>query len=533
MDFSFIKKEKFLLCVLLFISFFMYFHNLGAPSLFETDEVIYNQVAREIVRTGDWMTMHLYGKNWFIHPPLYMWLTAASSYVFGINEFNVRLWNALMAVGLVFVTYLLGKKLYKDGVGLLGAFILATTMQYIVQAHLAIFDIPYVLFMFLGILSLFYSIEDKLYRYYYLAFLFFGLSMLMKGPVGLLLPFLIFTPYLFMTKNLKALYNLNLIPAAAIAVCVGGGWYIAEYIIHGKAFYDSVVAFYLVGRFTTTIEAHYGPMYFYVFVVLIGFLPWTPFLFGSFYYQAKKTGDSANLFSVMWMAIVFLFFSAAQTKLPGYIMSFYPIAALSIAKMLSDHMSGEDRSFDTVSAKAFKVLLIFSVVIIIVAALFKVFDAPEGLEKLFFDLNIMFFVIGAGSLAAALTFFHTKDVIKPIVILVSTMVVFGWFTATFTLVDIDDFKPMRAMSYRINSEHMDGQTIVGYNVLYRGSFQHYLDKPVVWENDIIRLRQLVNNAGDVYIISSSKDFPEIGQEFKKPTYLLMKQGDLVLLFKKK
>ena len=115
---------------------------------------------------------------------------------------------------------------------------------------------------------------------------------------------------------------------------------------------------------------------------------------------------------------------------------------------------------------------------------------------------------------------------------VATMFCFSYYTATNTMASLEDFKPMKAISMKINSLYTGKETIVGYDVLNRGSVMYYLDKPVVWENNIVRLRDIVNKSGDVFIISSAKDFPGIGGEFKKPTYLVLKYGDMVLLFKK-
>ena len=396
MNFEWIKakKDKLLLGLLLVITFFMFFYRIGFPSLFETDEVIYSQIAREIVRTGDWVTLHYFGHNWFIHPPLYMWLAAASSFIFGITEFNIRFWNAVFAVLLVFEVYLLGRKMFRDGVGLMGAFILATSMQYILQSRIAIFDIPLIFFMVMSVLFFVYWMEDKLSRYYYLSFLAMGFAVLMKGPVGIVLPLVVLVPYLIYTGKLGALFNWRIIPGIVLAFLAGGTWYTAEMMIHGKEFTDSVFGFYTFGRYLRPIEAHYAPWYFYFFVVLIGLLPWSPFLFYSIKYQWDMRGDDDNVLTLLWLLIVFVFFTLAQTKLPGYIMSFYPFAAISISKMLSDFLSGEDSGLEKLVVRSFKTLAVVSVLLIILAVMFKVFDAPVGYEKIFDNMNATFLIIG-------------------------------------------------------------------------------------------------------------------------------------------
>jgi 4-amino-4-deoxy-L-arabinose transferase-like glycosyltransferase len=515
------------------LSFIMFFYKLGAPSLFETDEVIYSQVAREIVRTGDWITLHLFSKEWFIHPPFYMWLTALSSYILGVSEFNTRLWNALFAIGLVYVTYLLGKKMFRDGVGLLAGFILATSLQYILQARMAIFDIPLVFFEMLSLLFFFYWLEDKLSKYYYLFFLSMGLAVLMKGPVGIVLPLLVAVPYLALMGNLKALFNLRIIPGLMIAYLVGGSWYTAEMMIHGREFIDSVIGFYMIRRYLTAIESHYGPWYFYIPVIMAGLMPWVSFLPYSITYQWRNRGDPDNLFSILWMGIVFLFFTLAGTKLPGYIMSLNPIAAISISKMIQDHLSGENSGLQLMIPRAYKTMAVFSVALLIIGALAKVFQFPEMYDRFLVDVNVMMTMIGTGGIIASLWFFKRRDSAFPVIVLIVTMLVVSIYAASCTMVNLDRFKPMKAISQKINSQYMSSEVIIGYNVLNKGSFMHYLDKPVIWVGNIIDLREQLKRPEKILLITNEKDFLGLGHDNRRSLFLVYKAGDMVLLSNQK
>jgi len=528
-----IKQEKAMLFILMILSFIMFFYKLGAPSLFETDEVVYSQVAREIVRTGDWITLHLFSKEWFIHPPFYMWLTALSSYIFGISEFNTRLWNALFAVGLVYVTYLLGKKMFRDGVGLLAGFILATSLQYILQARMAIFDIPLVFFEMLSLLFFFYWLEDKLPKYYYLFFLSMGLAVLMKGPVGIVLPLLVAVPYLAFMGNLRALFNLRIIPGLMIAYLAGGTWYTAEMMIHGREFFDSVIGFYVIGRYLTAIESHYGPWYFYIPVIMAGLMPWVSFLPYSIAYQWKNRGDGDNLFTILWMGIVLLFFTLAGTKLPGYLMSLYPFAAISIAKMIQDHLSGENSGLQLLILRAYKTMAVFSVALLVIGALIKVFQFPEMYDRFLVDVNITLILIGTGGIIASLWFFKRRDSTSPIIVIVVTMLVVSIYTASCTMINLDCFKPMKAISQKINSQYVSSEVIIGYKVLNKGSFMHYLDKPVIWVGNIIDLREQLKRPEKILLITNEKDFLGLGHDNRKTLFLVYKAGDMVLLSNQK
>jgi len=528
-----IKQEKAMLLVLMAMSFIMFFYRIGTPSLFETDEVIYSQVAREIVRTGDWMTPHLFSKEWFVHPPFYMWLTALSSFIFGFSEFNARIWNAAFAIGLVYVTYLLGKKMFRDGVGLLAGFVLATSLQYLLQARMAVFDIPLVFFEMLSLLFFFYWLEDKLPKYYYLFFLSMGLAVLMKGPVGIVLPLSVMIVYLVFMNNLRALFNFRIIPGLITAYLVGGTWYTAEIMIHGRGFIDSIVGFYVTGRYLTAIESHYGPWYFYVPAVIIGFMPWICFLPYSITYQWKNRGDTDNLFSILWMGTIFLFFTLAGTKLPGYIMSLYPLAAISISKMIQDHLSGENSGLQLLLLRTYKTMVVFSAALLVIGALIKVFQFPEMYDRVLVDVNIMLTLIGTGGITASLWFFKKRDSAFPVIVLVVTMLVVSIYTANCTMVNLDRFKPMKAISKKINSQYMSSEVIIGYKVLNKGSFMHYLDKPIIWVGNIIDLREQLKLPEKILLITNEKDFLGLGHDNRKSLFLVYKAGDMVLLSNQK
>jgi 4-amino-4-deoxy-L-arabinose transferase-like glycosyltransferase len=355
----------------------------------------------------------------------------------------------------------------------------------------------------------------------------------MKGPVGIVLPMLVIIPFLAVTGNMKALFNLRIIFGIMLAFIAGGTWYAVEIMIHGRQFFDSVFGFYIIGRYLTSIEQHYGPWYFYFPVILIGFLPWISFLPYAISYQWQRRGDNNNLFSILWMGMVFLFFTLAGTKLPGYIMSFYPIAALAVAKMVQDHLSGEDSNLDLLIVRAYKTLMVVSVLLLVIGTLLKIFEFPESISKLVVNIMMMLMIIGTGGIISSLMFFKEKVSIKPVVVLMVTMFIFSMYTANRTMITLDDFKPMKAISLKINSQFLSREVIIGYKILNKGSFMHYLDKPVIWISNEFDLRDQIKRTERFYLITNEKDFLSFGRDINKPLFMVYKAGDMVLLSNKK
>src|SRR5215467_11999879 len=63
---------------------------LGKASLQDWDEATYAQISKEIIESGDWVTLHYEHKTWIDKPPLLMWSIAIFYKLFGINEFWSR-----------------------------------------------------------------------------------------------------------------------------------------------------------------------------------------------------------------------------------------------------------------------------------------------------------------------------------------------------------------------------------------------------------------------------------------------------------
>jgi 4-amino-4-deoxy-L-arabinose transferase-like glycosyltransferase len=107
------------------------FAGLGSGSLHNLDESRHALVAENILHDGDWLTLHHEDAPYFNKAPLKFWLTALTFRLGGVNAWTARLWSALFAWGAVVVTGLLGARLYDRRTGLLAAFILATSTQFL------------------------------------------------------------------------------------------------------------------------------------------------------------------------------------------------------------------------------------------------------------------------------------------------------------------------------------------------------------------------------------------------------------------
>ncbi len=100
--------------ILVSFCFLLFILGVGRWDLWDPDEPRYAEVAKEmVINSGDWILMHLNGRVYGDKPPLFFWLIAFSSYLWGgFTSFAVRFPPALFGTLTVLLTFFLGKSLY-------------------------------------------------------------------------------------------------------------------------------------------------------------------------------------------------------------------------------------------------------------------------------------------------------------------------------------------------------------------------------------------------------------------------------------
>src|SRR5438067_13602568 len=93
------------------LAYIIYFHALSGTGLLGPDEPRYASVAREMARSGDWITPRLFGTPWFEKPALLYWMTAAGFRAGLDTELAPRLPVAILALGfLVFYWWIMWRE---------------------------------------------------------------------------------------------------------------------------------------------------------------------------------------------------------------------------------------------------------------------------------------------------------------------------------------------------------------------------------------------------------------------------------------
>ncbi|MFZ9752743.1 MAG: glycosyltransferase family 39 protein [Cyanobium sp.] len=335
------------------ICWLAFFNRLGALGLMDKTEALFVEVGHQMLVRGDWVTPWWNGQLFFDYPVWGYWMVALSFRLFGVSEWAARLPVALAASAVVVASFLLLRQLAPaaEATGrrwlraAVGAGIMATTPGWIGWGRSSTTDmflssaITLALYGFL--LAHHAPASGRQARFGRGAMaLFAGIAVLAKGPVGLLLPALVVSGHLILTGEWRRWWRPgSLLAMATLFLGVVLPWYVAAAQRHGEAFLGGFLGFSNLQRFTNVLYDHPGPPWFYLPWVAVLLLPWSLFLPAAVMRLhpwrlrswRRDPGTTLPLFFLLWLVLVVAFFSAAATKLPGYILPAIPAAAMVIA----------------------------------------------------------------------------------------------------------------------------------------------------------------------------------------------------------
>jgi 4-amino-4-deoxy-L-arabinose transferase-like glycosyltransferase len=318
---------------------------LAPRHLAKTDEGRYAEISREMVVSGDWLTPRLDGIKYFEKPILQYWATALADEVFGMNEFSARLWTGLTGLlGLSAIGWAV-RRVYGRSTAIAAVAVLASSMLYLLMAHVDTLDMGLTGFMTLSLAGLLvsqFSGHAKDQRLVYLAWAGAALATLSKGLIGVVLPGAIAVIYLISARDWPMFRRVRIGSGLLLYLLIAAPWFVAVSIANPEFAHFFFIHEH-VERFLTHEHNRVGPWWYFFPVLIAGVLPWVT-LVPSALVQAlrPRVADNAELkrhaqadrFLVIWTVFIFVFFSASGSKLPSYILPMLPALAVLIARNL-------------------------------------------------------------------------------------------------------------------------------------------------------------------------------------------------------
>ena len=329
------------LCVLAFCN------GLGGLGLMDKTEGLFVEVPRQMLRSGDWVTPRWNGEIFFDYPVWGYWMVALSFRLFGISEGAARLPAALAASATVlalFAVLLLvapasERPSRRVGRATLCATVLTLSPGWVGWGRSSVTDMflaSGITLALLGFVLAWCTVDRPALRrlgHGALA-LFCGIAVLAKGPVGLLLPGVVIIGFLLLKRQLlPEVRRTPWLPLLTLFLGVTLPWYGAATAANGTTFIGRFLGFSNLERFTSVLYSHPGPPWFYLPWVLLLLLPWSLFLpvaiarlriWRPAAWRSPAGAADLPLLAAVWLVVIVAFFSAAATKLPGYILPAVP-----------------------------------------------------------------------------------------------------------------------------------------------------------------------------------------------------------------
>lgn len=453
------KRLSFLVAVLFLVALFLFLGNWG---VIETSEARYAEIAREMVETGDWLHPRLLNIHHYHKPPLTYWITALSYFIFGVNSFAARFFLRVCFIVQLGLVYSITRDFFRERQTGFFAMIIYATLPLVL---ISVSGLTTDAYLNTAVLASVWSwirwrITQRLYWLYLFAF-FIGAGFLIKGPLVLIIPVLL---YFGVQKFFSPLrYSVHHILAVLFALGIGLSWYI-YLVLENENFIAYFVFHHTVERLTNDRAfGRHQPFWYYLAYVPLLALPWTFLFFNRI--RLKKMPDIFKRIFISWILVALIFFSLSSSKLVLYVLPLFPGLAILFATML------EENKYGRAMANSFFVFLLIMWITFLIP-----FVSDTGLQT-----NLLLLII---PVLAMLAFIFIKVFVKVLIKekLMLYALTFGFFLLVYApqVMGANELRvnSTRPLSQWIIDHHLDNRNIIVYNNLLP-SVAFHLNKSII------------------------------------------------------
>ena len=347
------KKRLATLLIVLIFGIIIFILDLGATGLVDETPPLFAAAARAMSESGDWLTPKVNGIFRFDKPPLIYWLMG-----FFYSLPKIEIWDSLgtlsarlpSSLGSLFLMLMIAdtlfcwpqkgdKQFFTPIAGSLG---FALSPLIIIWSRTAVSDALLTGTLGISLLLFWRRMASENNDKCIAAWAFLGFAILTKGPVAFVLATLTITFFLIIQKDWRSLLNkINPKKGFLITILISVPWYVLELLREGRPFWDNFFGYHNFQRYTSVVNNHSEPIWFFLYIMILASLPFTPFLYHGIFIAFREflkslkescgVPDSLYTYSLCWLSAVLIFFSISATKLPSYWLPAIPAAAVLIS----------------------------------------------------------------------------------------------------------------------------------------------------------------------------------------------------------
>ena len=366
---------KYFLLILLF-SGLLFFSFLGGTSVFQRAEARNAECAREMMQNREWIVPTFNGELRTDKPAMEYYGMMVGYYLLGVNEAGARFLSALCGLLVVLATFWIARRHWSEEAAWWSALTMLASLHLVIQFRLATPDPYLILCHTLSIYFFYEGWHSRKWKWFALMYIFLGLGVFAKGPVGLALPGLTILLFMLVTKTFTWKRILGLKPwwGILLVAAVVFPWY---YAVHVKTGGEWTRIFFLehnLNRFDSGISGHHGPIILPFIFVLAGLLPFSVFAIRAFNETWKqRKSNQLMVLAALSTLVVVVFYAISKTKLINYTSPAYPFLSLMIGSTIAG-LNKHSESLRKTRIETY--IMVFLVIIMPIAVFFSLKNSP-------------------------------------------------------------------------------------------------------------------------------------------------------------
>jgi 4-amino-4-deoxy-L-arabinose transferase-like glycosyltransferase len=348
------------LLVLLFAGLIYILTLVSPPHLMDDVDSVQAQIAKNMLRSGDWVTARLDGVPYLEKSPLKYWLIAGAYAIFGVHDWAARLIVVGSILALCWLVFGMGRWAFGESEGLHAGLALGTCAGLFLFTRILIPDVLLTATIALAMWALLRTLDEaephpRVWAAVLAAAIAAGL--LLKGliaalfPVGTGLVWLLLTGRLFDLATWKRLRPFS---GAAIVLAIAAPWHILATLRNppyldfsmtaGPGQYRGFFWFYFFNEHLLRFlnrrwprDYNTVPRYLFWLLHLVWFFPWSAYFprLVKLRYRGRDRAALTRLLCLCWAGFVLIFFTFSTTQ-EYYSLPAYPALALLLGCAIAE-----------------------------------------------------------------------------------------------------------------------------------------------------------------------------------------------------
>lgn len=306
----------------------------------DRDEARFAQATRQMLESGDYVTIRFQDELRNKKPAGIHWLQAASVALLSnasssdIWPYRVPSWiGATLSVCLLYL-------LFAGSVGArpawIAAMMLGSSMLLIVEAHLATTDAVLLLTCMVGfgtLGSIYIDAPDhRTWGRAVTLWIAIGLGVLIKGPLIAFFVGLTLVTLTIADRSARLIRRIHPVIGVPIAMAIVVPWFIMVQRATDGAFMRDAFTQDLWAKIVSGQESHGFPPLFYLVLIPVTFIPGSLFAARAVIEGWRERRESTLIrFCLAWLIPAWIVLELVPTKLPHYVLPLYPALAILVA----------------------------------------------------------------------------------------------------------------------------------------------------------------------------------------------------------